>query len=129
MAMFISKTLTTAIIRYNTGAALQKQSLPTLDVANLSNLPNANVGVVKPMNMSSMGLPAGYAKPNEDYRNNSKPDSYKESWNMMPNGMGFGSYDEKQRRMRMRIRMRTGSNRDAMTGFRAAASAAGFHMR
>ena len=117
MAMFISKTLTTAIIRYNTGAALQKQSLPTLDVANLSNLPNANVGVVKPMNMSSMGLPAGYAKPNEDYRNNSKPDSYKESWNMMPNGMGFGSYNT------------TGSNRDAMTGFRAAASAAGFHMR
>jgi len=117
MAMFISKTLTTAIIRYNTGAALQKQSLPTIDVANMSNLPNANVGVVKPMNMSSMGLPAGYAKPNEDYRNVAKPDSFKESWNMMQNGMGFGSYN------------RTGSNRDAMTGFREAASAAGFHMR
>ena len=54
MAMFISKTLTTAIIRYNTGPTIQK---PPLQALGIGGIPSTNVGVVKPMNMGSFGVP------------------------------------------------------------------------
>merc|ERR1711997_741789 len=113
MAMFISKTLTTAIIRFNTGVTLQKQNLPSLSMGSLTN---ANVGVVKPMNMGGFGGPGAYGIPNAGLSNNQKLESFQQAWNMgMGKGMEFGNT--------------FGGTGDDMNGFRAAASAAGFQIR
>jgi len=110
MAMFISKTLTTAIIRYNTEATLQK---PPLQSLGIGNLPNANVGVVKPLNIGGMVGPGVFGDSNTGFYNNPTAESFRQSWNMGLKGMGNHNRGE----------------RDDMTGFRAAASAAGFHIR
>lgn len=112
MAMFISKTLTTAIIRYNTGATLQK---PPLQSLGIGNLPNANVGVVKPLNIGGMVGPGAFGESNTGYYNNPTAQSFQQSWNMGLKGMEMGNHSR-------------GAG-DDMTGFRAAASAAGFHIR
>jgi len=113
MAMFISKTLTTAIIRFNTGVTLQKQNLPSLSMGSLTN---ANVGVVKPMNMGGFGGPGAYGVPNAGLSNNQKLENFQQAWNMgMGKGMEFGNA--------------FGGTGDDMNGFRAAASAAGFQIR
>ena len=111
MAMFISKTLTTAIIRYNTGATLQK---PPLQSLGIGNLPNANVGVVKPLNIGGMVGPGAFGESNTGYYNNPTAQSFQQSWNMGLKGMEMGKHSR---------------GGDDMTGFRAAASAAGFHIR
>ena len=110
MAMFISKTLTTAIIRYNTGAGLEK---PTLQSLGIGNPPNANVGV-KPLNMGGIAGPGTFGESNTGYYNHPKTESFHQSWNMGLKGMEMGN---------------NRGGRDDMTGFRAAASAAGFHIR
>ena len=112
MAMFISKTLTTAIIRFNTGISLQKQNLPSLA---MGNLPNVNVGVVKPMSAGGYGQ-GTFGGSNDGLYNNQKTDSFQQAWNM---GLGKG----------MEVGGNFGGAGDDMTGFRAAASAAGFHIR
>jgi len=112
MAMFISKTLTTAIIRFNTGMSLQKQNLPSLA---MGNLPNVNVGVVKPMSAGGYGQ-GTFGGSNDGLYNNQKTESFQQAWNM---GLGKG----------MEVGGNFGGAGDDMTGFRAAASAAGFHIR
>ena len=112
MAMFISKTLTTAIIRYNTGATLQK---PPLQSVGIGALPNANVGVVKPLNIGGIVGPSAFGESGTGYYNNLSAESFHQSWNMGLKGMEMGNHNR--------------GGQDDMTGFRAAASAAGFHIR
>lgn len=115
MAMFISKTLTTAIIRFNAGATLQKP--PISSHGGMGNLPVSNVGVVKPMNMSGFAGPDALSSTNTGFFNNSKLGNFHQAWNMGTKGMEIGNYNGQV------------PNRDDMNGFRAAASAAGFHIR
>ena len=113
MAMFISKTLTTAIIRYNTGSSIQKQPLQSL---GMGSMPNSNVGVVKPMNMGSFGGPGGFGESKASYYNNPKSEEFRQGWNVGPKGMNTGGNTN-------------GEGTRDMMGFRAAASAVGFHIR
>ena len=111
MAMFISKTLTTAIIRFNTGVSLQKQ-IPSL---TMGNLPGANVNVVKPMSAAGFGGQGTYGGNNAGFYNQ-KNESFQQAWNMgITKGMEIGGG--------------YGGTGDDMNGFRAAASAAGFQIR
>ena len=114
MAMFISKTLTTAIIRYNTVPDIPKQPLPSL---GMGNIPNANVGVVKPMNMSTFGANGQFVDGQAGYFNNSKAQNFQQLWNMGAKEMDWGMNT-----------LRGGQGGD-MLGFKNAASAAGFQIR
>ena len=82
----------------------------------MGSLANSNVGVVKPMNMGGFGGQGTYGVPNTGFYNNQKTENFQQAWNM---GLGKG----------MEIGNNLGGTGDDMTGFRAAASAAGFHIR
>ena len=80
----------------------------------MGSLANSNVGVVKPLNMGGFGGQGTYGGQNAGFYNNQKAENMQQAW-----GLGKG----------MDIGNNHGGTGDDMTGFRAAASAAGFHIR
>ena len=82
----------------------------------MGNLPNVNVGVVKPMSVGGYGGQGSFRGSSDGLYNNQKAESFQQAWNM---GLGKG----------MEVGGNFGGAGDDMTGFRAAASAAGFHIR